>query len=77
MNLQNYQHHTPSADEPWWEGMTPAHPHYDRALQLSQFLAAVEHGPTTLMRPRRLAYRARCVAHWQHYLAHGAPPTDA
>jgi hypothetical protein len=74
MLLQNYQYHTPSQEEPWWADMTPAHPHYNRALQLSNFLRDIRRGPSLLMKARKLAYRQHCIDNWQHYLETGVPP---
>lgn len=74
---QDYQRRQATEQEPWWKGITDStDPRYDRALQLSQFAAQIARGVTVMMRPRRLAYRRRCVEHWRHYLEHGAPPEE-
>lgn len=72
--MQDYQKHTPTDEEPWWEDMTPAHPHYGRALQLSSFVAAIRRGPSLMMNKRRIAYRQRCIENWQYYLENGESP---
>lgn len=72
--MQDYQRHTPTDEEPWWEGMTPARPHYGRALQLSSFVADIKRGRSLMMKARRIAYRQRCLDNWQYYLENGVPP---
>ena len=64
-------------EEPWWSVVTTtADPYYERARTLSQFARDVARGPTLMMHKRRLAYRQRCIRHWQYYLDHGVPPDE-
>ena len=71
-----FHKYTATASAPWWEGIDPSHPHYGRALALSQFVRSIYRGPSLMMSVRKIAYRERCVKHWRYYLAHGAPPPE-
>lgn len=67
--MQDYQHHTPTEDEPWWSVVTPADERrYDRALRLTQFRRDVDSGLSLMMNARKLARRRAVLAQWEAYL---------